>query len=314
MTTLIIHGTLAKGSTWYWNSWGESGFCAALADGMADVEPDQPHDIWRVGERNVSEIDQLRPGRWSLWSGKPKDFDSVDGRFEWSGAAEGLARGAAAIWLAKYLNRLWEVTPEPIRIIAHSHGCNVVKLASSLEELTPGVVIDKAVFLACPHFWETEYGADEPQSWMDKLDIKKQALKPVGERYRYRLDPERFGSVLNLYSERDAVQVDIADTWSGAYAPQTGSFWENLGNSLANMDVFEQPNASRCDRDPQAAHVYENLEVPVARDASGTRVHSMLHGAQVGRFVGRWLNDGTLSDTISAFGHMPQVPKDDVGG
>ena len=314
MTTIIIHGTLAKGSTWYWDSWGPTGFCAALEAGMADADPNRPHDIWRVGGRHVSEIDQLQPGKWSLWSGKPKDFDSVDGRFEWTGAAEGLARGAAAIWLVKYLNRLWEVTSEPIRIIAHSHGCNVVKLASSLDGLASDLFIEKAVFLACPHFWETEYGADAPQSWMDKFDIKKQMLKPVGELYRYRLDPARFGAVLNLYSERDAVQVDIADTLSGAYAPQTGTFWGNLTQSFKTMDVFERPNADRCDRDPQAAHVYQNLEAPVAPGASGVRVHSLMHGAQVARFAGRWLNDGSVSEVVRAFGPLPQIPGTDTGG
>jgi predicted alpha/beta hydrolase family esterase len=39
------------------------------------------------------------------------------------------------VWLAAYLNALRSVTDEPIRIVAHSHGCNVVKLASMLPEL-----------------------------------------------------------------------------------------------------------------------------------------------------------------------------------
>ena len=46
MTTIIVHGTLAKGSSWYWNSWGPGGFCATLAEVMNDVAGG--HDIWRV--------------------------------------------------------------------------------------------------------------------------------------------------------------------------------------------------------------------------------------------------------------------------
>lgn len=313
MTTIIVHGTLGKGAKWYWDSWGPTGFCAALEAGMTDADPNRLIDIWRIGGQPVQKVEQMQRGKWSWWHGMPKDFDSVDGRFEWSGAAEGLARGAAAIWLAKYLNRIREVTDEPIRIIAHSHGCNVVKLATDLDELVPSVFIEKAVFLACPHFWETEYGAEAPQNWMDKFDVKKQMLKPIGERYRYRLDPARVGSVLNIYSERDKVQVDIADTWSGTYAPQTGSFFSNLCDAFKTLDVYERPEAARCDRDPQTAGVYENLEVPVAPDASGIRVHSLMHGAHVGRFLGRWLNDGSVRDVIRVFGRPQEITSDDVG-
>jgi predicted alpha/beta hydrolase family esterase len=95
--------------------------------------------------------------------------------------------------LVQYLNRLRRETDEPIRIIAHSHGCNVVKLASMSRELSADVHISKAVFLACPHFWEANYEAEEPTSVLDKFKFKR--LRPHGRKYRYRASPERFGRI-----------------------------------------------------------------------------------------------------------------------
>ncbi len=46
-----------------------------------------------------------------------------------------MARGRVAVSLAAYLNALRSVTEEPVKIVPHNHGCNVVKLASMLPEL-----------------------------------------------------------------------------------------------------------------------------------------------------------------------------------
>ena len=309
MTTIILHGTLGKGAKWYWDSWKGRGFCHAVELGMKEVRSDFEHDIWRVKGKHVSEVKQLQQKKWNPWRGMPKDLASVEGRFEWTGTPEGLARGTAAIWLVKYLNRLRKITDEPIRIIAHSHGCNVVKLASSLKDLSPNVEIEKAVFLACPHFYEKEFTSDKPQEWTDKFDIKKQTLKESGLRFRYRANPDRFGKILNVYCEQDAVQVDIADTWSGTYAPQTGGFFENLSKMYRTLDVYELPEASRTDLDPDSEHLYEDLEVHVEKGCSGIQSHSVLHGAVVGRFIGRWLN----SIDSDQLGNLPEIPCDDIG-
>ena len=173
MTTIVVHGTLAYGGSWYQNSWGEHGFLAGLRGGM--VEADGWHDIWHV-------------------KGKPVDV------LEWNGLPEGIYRGAAASLFADYLNTVADLTDEPIRVIAHSHGCNVVKLASSLPSLSPNVTIEQAVFLACPHFFEDEY-TQEGLSGLDRFDIGKvhKAYKKTGHRFRYALDPDRFGRILNVY-------------------------------------------------------------------------------------------------------------------
>jgi hypothetical protein len=314
MTTIVIHGTLAKGSCWYWGSWGEGGFCRALALGMRDVSRRVDHDIWRVHGQDVSTVAGLQQGPWSIWHGIPKDLASVDGRFEWTGGPQGLDRGAAAIWLARYLNRVRTLTNERIRIIAHSHGCNVVKLASSHDELSPDVFIDRAVFLACPHFSEKAYRVEEPKNWTDKFDIGKQMPKECGRRFRYRVDPRRFGSILNVYSERDSVQVDLAEVWSGGPAPQTGQVLNDLWTMLKTADVYEQPEASRTDPDPDAAHLYENLAVKVAPDCSGIEAHGLMHGATIARFVGRWLDsDDGMAGVVRHFGDLPLVPRGDDG-
>ena len=237
-------------------------------------------------------------------------LQTVDGRFEWSGTPEGIARGAGATWLARYLNALRSVTKEPIRVVAHSHGCNVVKLASQHPELDPSVKIASAVFLACPHFWEDDYVFDDSGSWLDRANITKQKPTRVGKKFRYRVNRKVFGRILNLYSQKDQVQFKLAEKLSGTYAPQTGSFLENLGNSLRTLDVFERPQATRIDEDPLARPLYEDLEVPVAAECGEIETHSVLHGAVVGRMVGRWLASGC---PIKAFGAWPEIQCSDVG-
>jgi len=314
MTTIIVHGTLAKGATWYWNSWGETGFCRALAEGMEETE--QPHDIWRVGGQPVGEIAALNPTvRWHPLSGRSGVLQTVDGRFEWTGTPEGLARGAGAVWLVKYLNALSLVSDEPIRIVAHSHGCNVVKLASSLPDLSDRVFIEKAVFLACPHFWEEHYEFEQPETWQERLDVGKQmSAKQISKKFRYQVAPGRFGQILNLYSSRDKVQIELSEKLSGTYVPLTGGFLQNLGKLFRTLDVFERPQGTRTDEEPGAVGLYENLEVSVAEDCSGTEAHSALHGAVVGKAIGRWLNSNqTMDALLLKHGQLPALSRADTG-
>lgn len=295
MTTLVIHGTFAHGGSWYQSSWGASGFLAGLRRGMEDAAGWD--DIWCIGGEPVSSYREL--GRV----------------YEWDGLPAGLYRGAAARQLAEYLNVVAGLTEEPMRIIAHSHGCNVVKLASSLRELSPRVVIEQAVFLACPHFYEDAY-EQEAMSWQDRLDIRKvhAGYKKSGHRFRYKLDPARFGRILNLYCERDEVQVDLAQSLSGGQVPLTGSFLENVLAQLTD-GILETPRASRRDMDPEAQHLYENLSVEVESRCSGRSAHSVMHGALIGALCGVWLNSGrSVREVLRELGDLPVLPGDDTGG
>jgi hypothetical protein len=287
MTTLVIHGTLARGASWYWNSWKPGGFCHAVAEAMERVSG--WHDVWRVNGQSIA----------------------AAGRFEWSGMAEGLFRGEAARELVQYLNGLGRQTDEDIRIIAHSHGCNVVKLASANPELK--VHIDKAVFLACPHFWETSYEAEEPKSWLDKF--KFELLKPRGRKYRYGASPQRFGRILNLYSESDLVQLELAQSLSGSYVPtMTGDFLGDLKRMISTGDVYEIPTAERTDSDPLAGKLYVNSAVRISTERGRIAVHAAMHSAAVGMICGAWLNsdiaDRAFQDICR---QLPEIPANDTG-
>ncbi len=228
--------------------------------------------------------------------------------------AWGIYRGVAAVEFARYLNVIASLTDEPIRVIAHSHGCNVVKLASSLPSLSPKVTIEQARFLACPHFYEDKY-TQEDLSWRDRLDIAKvtKANKVSGHRFRYKLAPQRFGKILNVYCEKDKVQVDIAKSLSGGQVPLTGNFLENILAQLTG-GTHEAAKATRREMDKDAAYLYEDLEVQVEHGCSGIQTHSVMHGSLVGRLAGIWLNSHlSIQDMLEEYGDLPALPCDDSG-
>ena len=145
---------------WWWNSWGDRGFLRGLAEGM--TEAGGGHDVWRVGGRPVADWQQLQS----------RKLAQHQGHFRWAGSNMPAVRDAGADQLVDYVNTVSTLTDEPLRIIAHSHGCNLVKSASSHRQLSNGVFIDRAVFLACPHFAAESGG---------------------GLSFPYRLGPCRFG-------------------------------------------------------------------------------------------------------------------------
>lgn len=259
------------------------------------IEADGTQDIWSANGARVENIPSLN-------------------HFKWSGSHEGTGRGIAAKDLARYLNQLREITDEPIRIIAHSHGCNVVKLASSLPELSANVHIDQAIFLACPHFSEVGANPERLADWKDSLSFKKLAEhnKDWPAVLRYALDPNRVGRILNMYSQQDSVQVRLAQAFGATTAPMTGSFWNNFKTALST-GVMETPTAARCDIDPNARHLYDDLELEISGQGTGMTAHSALHGYEVGAFCGAWLNTGLNSQQIIANAGVPILSYDDLG-
>ncbi|MDD5542221.1 MAG: hypothetical protein PHX83_03535 [Acidobacteriia bacterium] len=267
MATIVVHGTMtltaAQFTKWWWNSWGKMGFLDAVSRGM--LEASGRHDVWHIGGREVSEVPALNP-KWSVWSGRWGQFGQHRGHFMWDGADMGISREAAAYQLVKYINTLHQISPqEPIRIVAHSHGCNVVKRASADKKLLPGIRFPQAVFLACPHF----VGAD-------------------GKTFTYRLAPQRFGTILNLYSPQDSVQTSFAETFQGL-----------PGGRMAD---WIPSSSHRMEQDVRARAVYRDYEIPT-RDA-GVHAHTAMHGALVGYVVGRWLVQG--GDFGAAVTHVPR--------
>lgn len=248
MATIIVHGTMtlwkAHSYTWWWNSFHPGGFCQAVADGMlaAGCQP----DVWRVGGVPVSRIPEL--------ARNPRKANMIthEGHYEWTGADMDPAREAGGKFLAYYLNEIWSIAPgEAINVVAHSHGGNVVKVATMAPHLDPGVHLSNVVFLACPH-WVTEL--------------------PGGPRYPYRLNPERVGRVLNLYSEEDTVQGSIASSVPGPWSHRLE----------ANV-----PAPGRVDPDPRVRSKYEDYHV--STKVGGKQAHAVMHGPIVGRLAGVWL-------------------------
>lgn len=285
MATIVVHGTMTvKSATrvpWWWNSWGEGGFLSAMSQGMDEASGGRGHDVWHVGGVHVSELDALNPRR-SLLLGRIGQIAQYGGHFIWNGADMYAAREGAARALARYLTVLWQLLPEgePLRIVAHSHGCNIVKMASSRRDLPPEIRIDRAVFLACPHFV---------------------AQGHRGDHFPYRIDPDRFGEVLNLSSPDDTVQVGYADAVPGPAGMRASDFLP--------------PEAHREDPDPEAAFVYRDHRVPT--EDLGTRAHTAVHGEVIGYLAGGWLASGVdfgaVMDGALEDGILP-VPRGDFGG
>ena len=280
MATLVIHGTMtllgAQHCHWWWNSWRQRGFLDAVSGVMKSSA--SVHDVWHINGAHVAQIPQLQ--RKTNWlTGRAGQLSTYQGHFLWDGSDDygGRARGAGQ--LVDYLNQVVSLAPrERVFIIAHSHGCNLVKMASSARNLGAGVFIHKAVFLACPHFEAQGRGVTV---------------------YSYQANPKRFGRILNLSSETDTVQVGFADTLPGIPGYHVSDFYA--------------PTAHRVDRDPQAVHVYDNWTIPTA--ARGAQAHTVMHGAAIGLLAGRWLATNESFKTVLQTGGNDLLPvaADDIG-
>lgn len=277
MATLIVHGTVPVKVPftvkWWWDSWHESGFLHSMAAAMQAVSASGQDDVWKIDGVPVGRIAALDPQGGSVWKAAldpnawlelmdPRRLLEAEqglvhkGCFMWSGSDMDSERQRAGRALARYLNRIHALAPrEPIRIVAHSHGCNVVKVASGCGLLDPAIFIGRAVFLACPHF----------------------VIERGGRRvFPYRLDPARFGRIINAYSLGDSVQVDIAQNMPGP--PESTDM------------IMGILRAERTEQDPAAQARYLDFEVPTAD--SGVRAHGAMHGWRMGALIGFWLSCG----------------------
>ena len=253
MSTIVVHGTHARNEAW-WILKRPGGFLDALAQGMRQggKEP----DVWTVDGRPIA--DYAPPP--TPPSGEP--FEHIDGHFRWCGERGHEPRLRDGMRLARYIEALSQVHPsEPINIVAHGHGCNLVKVAT--HYVRPGVMLGRAVFLGAP-YCEIVVGGGQP--------------------YPYRLSPHTLSRdaagaapVLNLYSLEDTLQIDWSDCFPER--PAAGG-WES---SLTQIY-----NAHRVDPDPYTKHAYDNVELPT-RMGAGPHVHGALHGPTAGLIAGFWL-------------------------
>jgi hypothetical protein len=260
---------------WWWNSWQSGGFLNALGRGLSDAGG--ANDVWRVGGRLVSDVPELR-AHWSLWTGMAKQLSEKQGHFLWSGADSFADRRAGALLLVRYINKILEIAPrEPIRIVAHSHGCNVVKQASANASLDRRARFPRVVFLGCPHFI---------------------GRGPKGPVFHHRLSSARFQQILNLYSVADVVQVKIAGGVAGPFG--------------AEPNDYVPTEAHRTEQDPVAQRIYENWSIRTIDQ--GTAAHTAMHGVRVGYLTGRWLAGETFRNIVNTVrSQFLPVPHNDFG-
>lgn len=263
MSVVIVHGTHDPEGVW-WMGTLPGSFAVEVDNGlmMAGSEP----QVWRIGNQHVSVFEQLRPQGSRNWLGIPKHapFENREGRFKWSGAdLHGAGRLLGGTQLARYLEVLSSLAPDdPIHVIAHSHGCNVVKQAT--QELQAPVNLGRIILLACPHFVDHQTGG-----------------------YPYQFNPSVFGNdntpILNFYSPQDTVQTTVAEVLT------------DLGMSpgLPKVDWLGFPgtpivDSHRTDKVPNAAHLYEDFSV-VFDGGEGIAAHGAVHNGEAGKFCGYWL-------------------------
>ena len=257
MTTIIVHGTFARTRDWW-----RAGQPFPTAVGRGIESADCADDVWRVAGTPVAAIEALarQPG-WSALRGRERlPFETSDGCFHWSSENSHTLRRDAGEQLAHYLATVHALAgDEVIDVIAHSHGGNVVKEATT-HFTAP--IVRRVALLGTPHF-EFSDGSGHP----------------------YELNPHAIAdSVVNLYSELDTVQVNAAQMAPDFGGPPGLPAVKALGfaGTLPPVD------ARRIDRDPGSSHLYENVEIPV--DAGhGKKAHTALCDPEIGLRIGRWL-------------------------
>ena len=253
MCTIVIHGTQSRDESW-WIVKRPGGFLDALAQGMR--QGGKEADVWMIDERPIADF--APPP--SPPDGEP--FEHIDGHFRWSGEFGHEARMRDGKRLARYLESLSQIHPsEPINVIAHGHGCNLVKIATHYVQ--PGTLLGRAVFLGAPYCEIVD--GDQPFPY--RLSAQSLSRDVAGA-----------APVLNVYSQEDVVQVDWTDCFPDQDQP--GEDWEHRLTTLYN--------AHRVDPDPYASYAYDNVELPT-RLGAGPHVHLAMHGPTTGLLTGFWL-------------------------
>ncbi len=253
MSTIVIHGTLAPEEPW-WHVARPGGFLDHLARGMQQGGCDP--DVWMIAGQSVAHFAALRP----QISGTVVAFQQIDGHFKWTGHNAHVMRLHEGVQLANYLNALSAISPyEPIDIVAHSHGCNLVKVATN--HIGRHVRLGRIAFLAAPH---CENVAGASSKYLYPLNAPFVCADAGGPH-----------CVLNVYSDEDPVQTKLAGAGLD-YITAPGTPFSPVFNAL------------RVDPDPAAQYAYDNLRLETHMGHRDI-VHTMMHSPTVGLLVGFWL-------------------------
>ncbi len=209
LLTVEVHGTHARNAVWV-----EEGSSFSKASGLTD--------IWRIRTAGNLRVDQI-----PLLLRDLRNIPGVDGmgRFRWSGDDTHTARLVGGVNLAAYMAAVHRRYPkEPFNLIGHSHGGNVVAVATARA---PHIPINSVVYLAKP--------------WFYLENRKTRVMQDL-----YRGNYANVGRILNLYNHEDEVQTTTAISFPGVpYDAETMRllvgrqpvFVPRLTNQLVYSDV-----------------------------------------------------------------------------
>ncbi len=177
---------------------------------------------------------------------------STKDQFIWNGDNDPDERKKAGKELKKAIDAYKKKYPDRnINIIAHSHGGNVVH-----EALNDGAEINNLVLLGTPHMYDPDY------NWHGKLIKNDYLHKPDLDNVE--------GSVHNVYSNEDRVQVDWADdatTWEAGRKPK-------YKTSPAYTSIEVTPILEK--KFPEDDH---------SGPIDGINVHSKLHHPEIAEYI-----------------------------
>ncbi len=215
-------------------------------------DPESSKDNWWQDEGDFVEALE-EAGLENIWLDTP-----TENQFIWNGDNDSDEREKAGLALKEAVDEYKEKYPNRnINIIAHSHGGNVVH-----EAISEGAEINNLVLLGTPHMYDPDY------NWYGKFEKNDYQHQPNFDGVQ--------GSVHNIYSNEDRVQVDWADdftTWEASIIPKY-----ELPENYRSIEVT-----------PILDEVFPDDDHSGSYD--GTTVHTKLHSPEMAEFIINTIND-----------------------
>ena len=242
LLTIIVHGTiLSSKPKGIW--WTKNGMFATNLDAILK-------DVWKAKNKKIK----------------------INGEFSWSGKNDHNERLKAGKDLADFIRKIRCLdSNEPINIVTHSHGGNVV--LSALTELynnrSGGIckkknidyTVDNVVLLGTPHFY-IAYNSGTEYVYMNTY-----ALEMIK------------GKLYNIYTRSDLTQTIFADTSDGISKSSHGI--------RSNELPFWKIHYLYVDRGVLHPKI-ENIEVEMDFFSDS---HGTIHSSEMGTYIGELLTN-----------------------
>jgi RHS repeat-associated protein len=256
LISIIIHGTFASKTSW----WTRNGGFATNLDAVLG-------DVWKI------RTDGYKP------------FDL----FSWSGENSHSARITSGHDLACYIIKIRSKYPkEPINIIAHSHGGNVVWEALRVlykNKQKRKYRVTNVAFIATPQIKIT-YGSWYTHRWYEYLYASMEGMWMIQNK------------AYNFYSIEDSVQTFGADLIDGIDEKDIPNSSLEWGDSIS--------------ADRTVNYIRNNFSI--GTDVGPKDAHSVLHSANMGRYIGYILSCSNHAEAAKkATMTFPITNDDDTG-